>query len=207
MIIHIDEPKHSQKIVNNQAKAILKFKPDAILFELPKQKNFSLSYFNQFSPKKKPKQKIEKLKQNYKIASKKYPWLKSEYKIFDSIEKLWNNRKNVHLFEIDAPVELTKAGEGTKGLSNLIWNYLREKYMVENIKKIKSKYPDKTLLLFCHNFHWKNIQFLLKNPSKEKIKNYYFIKNRINKSFKEIESELKKNQVLYKYWKLKELGV
>jgi hypothetical protein len=204
MIIHIDEPKHSQKVVSNQAKAILKFQPDAILFESPKQKNFSLSYFNQFSPEKKPKQRIEKLKQYYKTASKKYPWLKSEYKIFGAIEKLWDNGKNVSLFEIDAPVELTSVGEGTRGLLNIIWNYLREKYMVENIKKIKSKRKNKTVLIFCHNFHWKNIQFLLKNPSKNQIRNYFFTKNGINKSLKEIESELKdKNKTLYKYWKSK----
>ena len=77
--------------------------------------------------------------------------------------------------------------------------------MVENIRKIEKKIDkNKIILLFCYDFHWKNIQFLLKNPDKKEIWDYYFTKNRIIKSAKEIESELKeKNKELHKFWKLK----
>ncbi|MEK6826988.1 MAG: hypothetical protein AABX99_00710 [Nanoarchaeota archaeon] len=77
-LIHVNEPEHNQKVTDNQAKAILKFKPEVILFEVPKSS--SLSYFNKFFPNKKPKQRFEKLKRDYELASKKYPWLKSELK-------------------------------------------------------------------------------------------------------------------------------
>lgn len=203
-LIHVDEPEHKEEIVRKQAEEILRIKPDIILFEFPKQKTRSLSDFNQFKPNEKPKQRAEELKQSYKRASEKYPWLKSEYKIIEAIEQLWSEGKQVYLFEIDGPIELTCSGERTGGLLNIVWNYLRERYMAENINKIRKKVKGKTALILCHNFHWKNIQFLLKNPNKDKIWDYYFTKNRVTKSPKDVKLELKENaKVLYKYWNLK----
>ena len=103
-LIHVEEPKHDEKIAHNKAKIILKIKPDVILFEFPAQ-NYSLSNFNKFESKEKPKQEIEKWKRGYEISAKKYPWLKSEYKIVEAIGELWNQGKQIYLFEIDAPVE------------------------------------------------------------------------------------------------------
>ena len=202
-LVHVKEPEHEEEAASKKAEKILKIKPDVILFEYPVKEDFSLSYFNKFNPEKKPKDKIKELKKGYEISSKKYPWLKTEYKIFEAIEKLWDDGKQVYLFEIDAPVELTSV-ENTKGLLNIVWNFLRETYMIENIKKIESRFDkDKVALVFCHDFHWKNIQFLLKNPGKEEIWNHYFMQ----KSPKEIEVELEqKNKILHKFWKLRFSG-
>jgi len=201
-LIHVEEPEHKEEAAYKKAKEILRIKPDVILFEYPAKEGYSLSDFNKFGPKEKPKQKIADWKKRYATFSKKYPWLKSEHKIIEAIEQLWSEGKHVLLFEIDGPMELTRV-EGTRGLLNIVWNYLREKYMAENIRKI-SKIDKKVALVLCHNFHWKNIQFLLKAPNKEQIWDYYFTRSGIKKLPKEVESELeRRNKTLHKYWKLK----
>ncbi len=210
-LIHVEEPEHKEEISNKKAEEISRIKPDAVLFEYPVPERYSLSEFNNFSPKEKPKQRIEAWKRSYANYSEKYPWLKSEYKIIEAIEQLWNEGKQAFLFEIDGPIELTSIGktkDSLKGLQIVVWNYIREKYMVENIRNIE-KFLDKKIgkesiaLVFCHDTHWKNIQFLLENPSKNEVQEYYFSQRGII-SIKEIESELKdKNGLLYKFWKLK----
>jgi len=204
-LIHIEESEHKNEISYRKAKEILKIKPNVILFEYPIHEGSSLSDFNKFEPKEKPKQEIEGWKRGLAVSSKKYPWLKAEYKIIEAIEQLWIRGKQIYLFEIDGPVELTSL-KGTKSqLNNIVWNYLREKYMIENIRKMEARINKKSIvMILCHNFHWKNIQFLLKKPQKEKIWDYYFVKNGITKSPRQIQHELKKqNKILYKYWKLK----
>ncbi len=210
-LIHIEEPEHKEEISNKKAEEILKIKPDAILFEYPVPERNSLSDFNNFSPKEKPKQRIDAWKKSYAKYSEKYHWLKSEYKIIEAIEQLWNEEKQTYLFEIDGPIGLTSIGEtkdSLKGLQIIVWNYIREKFMAENIRNIESFLDKKAgkegvVLIFCHDTHWKNIRFLLKNPSKNEIQKYYFSRRGI-KSIKEIESELKeKNMLLYQFWKLK----
>lgn len=210
-LIHLEEPEHKEEISDKKAEKILKIKPDAILFEYPVPENYSLSELNDFSPKEKPKQRIDAWKRSYSKHFGKYPWLKSEYKVIEAIEGMWNEGKQVYLFEIDGPIELTSLGEtkdSLKGLQIIVWNYIREKFMVENIRNSEA-FVDKRLrkegiaLIFCHNIHWNNIQFLLKNPSKNDIKEHYFSQRGI-KSIKEIESDLKeKNKLLYKFWRLK----
>ena len=198
-LIHIDEPRHSRKVIEKQAEAILKIKPDIILFELPRVGE--LSYFNKFKPKNKPHERIDNIKEHFSALSKYYPWFASFYKIIEAVEQLWSKGKQVYLYEIDGPVELTSAGEGKRGVQNVVWNYLREKFMLESIKRLNRRFPRKKALLFCHNFHWGNLNFLLKKPSKKEIWNHYF-KIIGNVTPEWVERELRrKNKVLYKYWK------
>lgn len=172
MLIHLDEPKHTARISIRKAGQILKLKPDVILFEYPQE----------FKPT------IKKLRESVK----RYPWLIGDIKIFEAIEKLRSQDRKVLLFNIDGPVELTSAGEGTKDLENMVWNFLREQYMIKVIKKVKSRFPRAKIVVLCHNFHWKNIKFLLQKSSKKEIKKHY--------NFLGFSKINLKNKVLRKYW-------
>lgn len=203
-LVHFNEKEHSAKNLNAKAKKIINFKPNIVLLEYPKETQVFFNEINRFSPLEKPKKKVERFKKSLIINSKKYPWLKADIKVIEEIEKLWNKNKQVYLFAIDGYVELTSV-KLHNGLSNLVWNYLRELYMSENIKKLKQRFSKKKILIFCHNYHWKNIQYILKHYSKNKIWNYYFKKEGIA-SVKELENRIKKrNKILYKYWKMKKI--
>lgn len=172
MLIHFNEPEHTAKLSIRKAKQILKLKPNIILFE----------YVQEFKPT------IEKLR----AATKKYRWLIGDIKIFEAIEKLRNQGRRVLIFNIDGPSELTSAGVGTKGMENMVWNFLREQYMIRVVRKVKSRFPRAKILVLCHNYHWKNIRFLLRKPSKKEIrKHYYFL------GFSKFNL---KNKILRKYW-------
>ena len=75
--------------------------------------------------------------------------------------------------------------------------------MAKNIKWVIEKNKNKeklTIAIFLESFHWEHVKFLLKNPSKEKIWQYYFGKfKEVNQ--KNIAKKIKeKNIVFYKYW-------
>ena len=55
--------------------------------------------------------------------------------------------------------------------------YLRERIMANHISFIVKKYKIKNnqkVLIFLQSFHWGHVKFLLDNPSKKEIWNYYF---------------------------------
>ncbi|HKZ49384.1 MAG TPA: hypothetical protein VJ110_00025 [Candidatus Nanoarchaeia archaeon] len=178
-LIHLDEPKHSVKVSTRHAKQILKLEPYAIVFEWPREFKFDKS------------KKWAALKVNLRKHAKEYPHLIGAIKIFEAIEKLRKKSKRVLLFSMDGPVELTSI-KGTGGEVNAIWNYLRERFMAKTLSKIKSKYPRAKLVVLCHNYHWKNLKFLLRKPAKSDIRNYYF-QNRDVKPFLT-------NKIIKKYW-------
>ncbi len=75
--------------------------------------------------------------------------------------------------------------------------------MAKNIQWILDNYKEKKepkVLVFLQSFHWDHVKFLLNNPSKNKIWNYYFgnfseiDKQSIGNKIKNI------NKVFYKYW-------
>ena len=205
-LIHFNEPAHTKKIEIKISKQILKVKSDAILFEFPKGSFGGIEKFNKYKPKNKPKYLIENWKGNLLLSSKKINSLKGTIEIVKNIEKLWNNGHQIYLYNIDAPAELSKlglykrySGKLSYNLRFWIWIFLREKIMISNIKKIyknlKLKIKNPKLLVKCHNFHWRNITFLLKNPDRKKIEHYYFSKFSRN----EIKSVLMKEKVLRKW--------
>ena len=77
--------------------------------------------------------------------------------------------------------------------------------MAHNIKISLDDYHTKknpTVLVFLQSIHWDHAQFLMGNPSKEKVWKYYFGKSKNIKPTKEIEKDIKiRSTVLNYYWK------
>ena len=197
-LVHVEEPAHTEGGAFRKAEAILSIKPDAILFEFPTEKSYSLSDFNRFEPSKKPKDLIDGVKRAYERASKWYPWLKTEHVVVEAVEKLWNEGVQVYLYEIDAPLELARAlgPDFQGGLCNTVWNYLREVYMFRSIRRIEEEMElDDNALVICSDGHWAN-EFLMTHPSTGQIWEYYFG----SCSREEVEAVLVQNKTLLKHW-------
>ncbi|MDP3988794.1 MAG: hypothetical protein Q8P93_00990 [bacterium] len=171
-----------------QAKAVLKHKPDIILFEFPQDNKTPETIFNKYPPEKKPKKELSKVIKILRTATKSMPWAESDIQVFENINKLWDEGKQVYLYFIDAPIKITSArlDENNKRHSPFPkiqkylwwWNkmYAREGYMTKHLKWILKKHKEKDLkvLVFLEKFHWNNVQFRLKAKSKEEIQKYYF---------------------------------
>lgn len=196
-----------------QAEYVLKYKPDIIIFELGADKTPDTIY-NKYSVKDKP----------LKLVKERQKWLKkvsknpgngdaiSDVISWDNIMKVWSEGHNILIYNADSSNELRKEFFEVwkymypSALKNWLWwvqIYLREKYMAKNIKWILEKNKDKEKLviaIFLQSFHWKHVKFLLTNPPKKEIWEYYFSK------FKEVNinsigNKIKKeNKVFYKYW-------
>ncbi|MBT4804712.1 hypothetical protein HON71_00920 [Candidatus Woesearchaeota archaeon] len=194
-LIHFPESEH--KFTIKKAEAILNHKPEIILFEMPEG---SIPDFNKYEALEKPKQLILEWEASLKKSSKMYPWLKSEILVVKAINQLWNSGHQVLIYEIDGPQELTSLAireEITKkGIMNQVWNFLRELYMVEKIKKHIQ--DDKKILVFLHDFHWNNVQFLLTNPSSKRIFNYSFRRSGYDNP--QQVRDLIENKMLLTFW-------
>lgn len=187
-IIHFNESKHSLENSLKKASFILKHKPSAIIFENPK---------DSFNPNN-----LSQWKKTTKKHIKKYPWVGADIKTIEAIEIL-NVKKKILLFNMDAPRELTSLHESIVKLQDRfyfdLWNLLREKYMLDCIKKAKQKTKGK-IIIFCHNSHWKNLKLLLTNK-KINIKKLYF-RNSFDKNNHKINSNNKIARILKKYYSL-----
>lgn len=171
-----------------QAKAVLKHKPDIILFEYPQNNKTPDTIFNKYLPAKKPKKEVTKMIQMLKVASKSQSWVQSDVQVFKNIDKLWSKGKQVYLYFIDAPSKITSArlDENNKlhrpfpKIQKYLWwwkkMYARESYMTKHLKWILKKHEEKDIkiLVFLEKFHWNNVQFRMKAKSKEAIQEYYF---------------------------------
>ncbi len=141
-----------------------------------------------------------------------HPWAKADTIMWKNIVSLWDEGHQVLIYSVDAPSELT-----TEWLEvwshmypcakkNWFWwvqIYLREKIMTRDIQWILDNYKEKKepkILVFLQSFHWDHVKFLLNNPTKDRIWNYYF------GNFPEIDKQsvgdkIKNlNKVFYKYW-------
>ncbi len=196
-----------------QAEHVLKFRPDIIITESAANRTPDTIY-NKFNTKQKPLQDIKKHQQWLKKVSK-VPGngdAISDVLLWNNIMKLWNDDHNVLVYNTDGPDKLrSEFFEVWKymypcALKNWLWwvrIYLREKYMVENIRWVLEKNKGRKELhiaIFLQNFHWEHVKFLMNNPTKKEIWNYYFAQ------FKEIspknitEKIKEQNKVFYKYW-------
>lgn len=201
------------KIDLSQANAILKYKPDIILFELPAGKNGLETIFNKYPTNKKPLKKVDEIIKNLKISAKKYPYAESDIFVWQNIKKLWSEGHNVLIFNIDAPDELRreyikklelKWPGALKDFLFWVYQYIREVHMTKNTEKILKNYSENknpTVAVFLQSIHWKHVQFLLKKPSKPETWKYYF--GRFPKLKPEtIGGEIKKRSLfLYKWWR------
>ncbi len=147
-------------------------------------------------------------------VAKNAPWVLSDVRVYDNITKLWGEGYEVKLYNVDAPSELLVVnlnfGENwnpkpeRRGTHFAWWAqiYLLEKIMAKNIQSIlkQNKKKDLVVLNFLEKFHWKNVQFLMTNPTRKEIYEYYFGKFRdmIMETIR--ESVKTENKVFYKYW-------
>lgn len=202
------------KIDLRQANAVLKYKPDIILFELPSGKNGRNTIFNKYPANKKSLKKLDEIIKNLEIQVKKYAYAKSDIAVWKNIKKLWLQGHNVEIYYVDAPDELRrkysqnfepKYPQARKDWLFWVYLFIRDSYMTKNIETVLKNYKEKsdpTVAIFIQSIHWKHIQFLLKKPNELKIWKYYFEK--FSKLKKEtIDEEIKKeNPFLYKWWKV-----
>lgn len=195
-----------------QAEAVLKYKPDIIFLEYPNSNKTPSTIFNKYKPKDKPLYLVKKQQENLKEVQRTMPWVKSDIIMWENLGKLWKQGYQVFVYNVDAPSELTSEMYGVWKnkyptiKKNWLWwvrIYLRERIMANNIQWILDNYKerrDSTILVFLQSFHWNHVKFLLKNPSKDKIWDYYFGKfSEISRD--NIEGKIKeRNKVFYKYW-------
>lgn len=213
-IFHQLNCKETRRADYRQARAVLKYKPDIIIFELPEQKGRAESPYNKLACDKKPKKEIESQIKNLVNEYKKSKdgVALSDAKTWENILKTWDAGTNTKLFFVDAPKEFRQElfevwhGCYPCATNNWLWwvqIYLRERIMANHIQKILSGYKEKespVILIFLQSFHWIHVKYLLSNPSKNDIYKYYFGKFwRINQ--KNIKEKIKKNnKTFYKYW-------
>ena len=205
--------KETEELDLCQAEAVLKFKPDIIVLEYPNNNKTPDSPFNKYGALNKPKEMVaERLKEFPDEVLKIHPWVKADTIMWRNVASLWAQDHQVLIYVVDAPSELTNEWlEVWKHTypcvkKNWVWwvkIYLRERIMANNVRWMLNNYKEKnpTILVFLQSFHWDHVKFLLKNPSKDEIWNYYFGKfSAVNKD--NIEEKIKSlNKVFYKYWK------
>ena len=196
-----------------QANAVLKHRPDIIILEYPNNNKTPDLPFNKYEAKKKPKGLVQKrLKDLPKEVLKIQPWAKADTIMWKNVAGLWQSGHQVMVYTVDAPSELT--GEWLavwrntypSVKKNWVWwvqIYLREKIMAENIRWILKNYEGRenpVVLVFLQSFHWTHVKFLLTNPTKNEIWQYYFGRfSEINRS--NIAKKIKRlNPVFYRYW-------
>lgn len=205
--------RETDKLDLRQANAVLKYNPDIIILEYPNNNKTPDLIFNKYDALKKPKDLVKKrLKKFPDEILKIQPWVRADTIMWENIADLWAKDLQVFIYAVDAPNELTSecldvwkhAYPCVK--KNWLWwvkIYLRERIMANNVQWILHNYKGKenpTTLIFLQSFHWDHVKFLLKNPNKEKIWNYYFGKfPEINRSDIAIKIQ-SLNKVFYKYW-------
>ncbi len=197
-----------------RAQYVLKYRPDIIVFESANDNENPGMIFNKYDCQNKPTKLVREFQKELRKNSK-TPGngdALSDIPVWENIMRLWKEGHNVLLYNVDGRTELRKEFfEVWKYMypcatKNWLWwvrIYLREKYMAKNIKWVIEKNKNKeklTIAIFLESFHWEHVKFLLKNPSKEKIWQYYFGKfKEVNQ--KNIAKKIKeKNIVFYKYW-------
>ncbi len=213
-IFHQFNCRETQRADYRQARAVLRYKPDIIIFELPEKNGKSESPYNRLPCDKKPKKEIKLQIKNLVNEYKKSKdgVALSDAKTWENISRLWSTGVNTELFFVDAPKEFRQelheiwSGCYPCAMNNWLWwvqIYLRERIMANHIQNILSTYKKKdapVILVFLQSFHWTHVKYLLSNPSKEDIYRYYFGKFwKINK--KNIKGKIKDiNKMFYKYW-------
>jgi hypothetical protein len=196
-----------------QAQAVLRHRPDAILFEAPMDKPSVSLLYNKFAPKNKPLKLVHQYQAMLRKVSKTYPWVASDIVVYDNIVRLWRDGHEVKLYNMDGPSDLLHetirhgwnmtSRPRRRGVHFLWWVYiyLRERAMADNLADVTTKLPpDAVVLVFLEKFHWLHVQFLLDKPSRKEIFDYYF------KAFEDTPHALSVrvhacgNKSLVKYW-------
>ncbi len=199
-----------------QAEAIVQYQPDIVLLEYPNDNKTPDTEYNKFPLDKKPTDLLEKQLESLRRHLVEMPYVESDIRMWVNISNQWEKGNNIQVYRTDAPHKLVNEFyEVWKNMypcaeKNWLWwvqIYLREKYMAKNIKwalnnqSQQKKNIELIVLVFLQSFHWKHVKFLLKNPPKDKIWNYYFGKFSEISQSSIMDKIIKNNKVFAKYWK------
>lgn len=198
-----------------RARAVLTYRPDIVLFEMPASPHTTDMVFNRYAPDKKPLNELRKILRRLRFVAKEMLIARSFAAVWESIAALWREEHQVLVYNIDAPAdvyhEFYTNGVWTNmypcAMKNWLWwvrILLRERYMAAHVREIMKRYTAKknpTVLVCVEKFHWVHVKFLLSDPSKEQIWKFYFGRfSGITPS--NIAKKIKKgNNVFYKHWK------
>jgi hypothetical protein len=198
-----------------QAKAVLRHRPDIIIFETPQGSRSPNTIFNRYTCRNKPLGQVDALIKSLRVSAKKFPYAKGDIEIWENIKFLWSEGKNVQLYNVDAPDSLRReyffhlrslGGYPTAREDWLFWAYLyvREVYMAKNMRWVlahASQQSRPVVLVFLQSIHWEHTQFQLRRPREAELWNYYF-KQFPKLTPSTIAPEIKKRSpVFYKFWK------
>lgn len=211
MEIHQFSCREGNSVDLRQANALIKHKPDIVIWEAPSNKNSASLVFNPKDTTKKQESVIKDKIALLKKVLKKYRWVASDIKVYENTIKLLKDGKKIKMYGVDGPYELLQQTiihkwhlinkPRNKGRHILWWVYiyLRERIMANNIKPLL-KNDNQKVLVFMQKFHWIHVDFLLSEPAKNIIWKYYFGEfHNINK-VNILEVLKTKNKILYKYW-------
>lgn len=202
------------KVDLRQAEATLLHRPDIIIFEMPQNGNRGPgTIFNRYSCANKPTEKVDEIIKKLKISARKFPYAASDIAVWENIKMLWAEGVNTQIYNVDAPERMRREyflfkNPGYPAVRKdwffWVYLYLRDAHMAKNIRRVLdacSGKKDPTILIFLQSIHWKHVQFLLTNPSREKIWKYYF-GNFPNIKPGAIECKIKeRSKILGEYWK------
>lgn len=168
-----------------QAEAVLKHRPDIIIFEMPQGSSRGPgTIFNLYSCANKPIEKVDEIIKGLKVSARKYPYALSDIAVWENIKTLWKEGVNTQIYNVDAPDRMrrefslfTKQGYPAVRKEWFFWGYLylRDTYMARNIKKALDGYSKKknpTVLIFLQSIHWKHSSFCSQTLLKKKSGNF-----------------------------------
>jgi hypothetical protein len=171
-----------------QAEAVLRKRPDVILFEAPNNTGDPGLAYNAYPPTHKPLAEVRKHQTMLQKAAREAPWVVSDIEVYENIKTLWREGHDVKLYHIDAPSELLRETI-LHGWNNIerprrrgvhfpwwVYIYLRERIMANTVERIfkNKRDKDQVVLAFVQKFHWQHVQFLLTHPTKRAVFDYYF---------------------------------
>ncbi len=211
MKIHQFSCREVDGIDLRQANAVLKHQPDLIIREAPGTENGPVLAFNPKESLTVQQNKLKKVISSLKEIAKNDPWVVSDIRIYENVIELLKKGHKIRMYDVDAPRDLLRETIINKwnlidkprrrGIHLLWWTYiyLREKIMSKNIRPLLDR-ENLMVLMFLQKFHWLDVSFLLSNPSKDKIWQYYFGRFKGVNRGNITEIIKSKNKVLYKYW-------
>ena len=197
-----------------QTEAVKRYQPDIILLEYPVMGDRPEFPLNEFAALEKPADLVAKRTQDFPAEILKVdPWAAADTAMWREIAKSWSEGHQIYIYPTDGPHELLSEWREVwehmypQATHNWVWwvqIYLRERLMANHISWVMSKHADmqKPIVnVYLQSFHWKHVKFLLGNPSKDEIYDYYFKRFAQEITLAEIPEHIEKlNPIFYKYW-------
>ncbi len=191
-----------------QANAVTKYRPKIILLEYPARDGHPGFSFNRFPADEKPLREARSIQRGLRRTARKYPWVLSDVALWENIVAEWRRGNNLFVYKVDGPRDLVARGaRGTafRGVPrHIAWwvrIYLRERYMLKNIRLVFKRHPGSgRALVFLQSFHWNNVLFLLGSRSRDAAWRRYFGRFK-GLTAAELERRVRGDAVLWRHWK------